>query len=134
MRALVFVTVSALVALAAACGTPVCDPIAPTAFSACRASDAGVIAPDAGFTLVVSTNTSQDATCTVNVDPDAGLVSLSFAFGPSTTCGASGAAAARALTQSRCAIPPLAAGTWTVNTNPPTVLHVPDDGGVSTCP
>lgn len=121
-----------------ACGPP-CSQPAPmpiTSSSVCVVADGGAFAPDAGFTLRVSTNGYPSSPCVVDLDVPSGRITLGLGHAVSTSCSdTSGAAAPREPPIALCHIPPLPGGQYTIDTQPPTVFTLPaGDAGLPACP
>lgn len=115
--------------LAAFSCTPPCDPVSSHLSSLCHRADAGAIAPDASFVLE-GTSYVFSSVCEVGID--GGSIELQVTGSPG--CGTGGAAAARAAPAPvKCTIPPLAAGTYTVNSQPEVSFTIPGDAGVPPC-
>lgn len=107
-----------------------CDPVSNAPQSLCHRPDAGEVVPDASFVLEGEVFVAQGQ-CTVGVD--GGQIELSVS---GLACSASAPNGARAATVPvRCTIPPLPAGTYTVNSLPPTefTISTSGDSGVRTC-
>ena len=125
LRALLVATIAMLVI---GC-TPPCEPITSTVDSVCHRADAGAIAP--GTSFVLEGSTSSVGACVVSVD--GGAISLEVTGGP-VGCGGGLGGGARAIAAiARCTIPPLDAGTYTVNSQPALTFTIPGDAGVQPC-
>ncbi|MDP2270605.1 MAG: hypothetical protein Q8K32_07705 [Archangium sp.] len=126
----VFVVSAGFSLVAFGCLPAPCDPISPAPQALCHRADAGAIAPDASFVLEGEVF-AQDAQCQVAVD--GGQIDLIVTEG---SCGTVPANGVRAATfPVRCTIPPLPAGSYVVNSLPPTQFDVPlaADAGVRGC-
>lgn len=124
---------TALALIVWSCSPPVCDPIPSTPQSVCHRADAGAIAPDASFVLEGRTFV-QNASCLVTVDGGAINIEVAGTAGCGSTGRNNEVRAADAIVQ--CTIPPLAAGTYVVNTLSPLTFSVPEsaDAGIPVCP
>lgn len=102
----------------------------------CVVPGTGSFAPDAGFTLKVWTDGTPVSPCVVDVDAASGRLTLGLGQAVSACSGASGGAAApREPPFATCNIPPLAAGQYTIDTQPQTVFTLPaGDAGLPACP
>lgn len=122
--------VPALVLIGIACSPLPCEPITSTLTQVCHRADAGALAPDASF--VLEGDSSAFGACVVSVD--GGAISLSVTGGANSCGGGTGGARAPAAPV-KCTLPPLAAGTYTVNSQPALTFTLPldVDGGVPTC-
>jgi hypothetical protein len=90
------------------------------------------MAPDASFVLEGRPG-NYGTVCEVSFSADGGTISLEVTGSPACERGGAGLRAApRAVA---CTIPPLAAGTYTVNSDPPVTLMIPPAGagGIETC-
>lgn len=107
-----------------------CDPIPSQPRSLCHLSDAGAIVADASFVLEGEVFV-KDGVCQVGID--GGQIELTVTGGSCISGPRSGIQAPSAPV--RCAIPPLPAGTYTVNSLPPTefTISTSGDSGVRTC-
>jgi hypothetical protein len=125
LRALAVLTL----AMSGVACTPPCEPVTSTLTSVCHRADAGAIAPDASF--ILEGQSGSFGACDVSID--GGAISLSVTGGPLGSCfgGASGARAPAGPV--RCTVPPLAAGTYTVNSQPAVSFTIPGDAGVPPC-
>ena len=110
---------------------PPCDPLPSNPQSVCRRADAGAIVPDASF-ILEGVQYSQNATCLVTID--GGQIDLYV--GRTEYCGSHGTNEIRAPDNVQFTIPPLAAGTYVVNSATPTTFTIPEsaDAGVPVCP
>lgn len=110
-----------------------CDPIPSNVFSVCHRPDGGQVAPDASFVLDGVVGVSGSA-CDVSVD--GGAISLQVIGTPSCNANGVGAAEVRAVENPvKCTIPALAAGTYTINSQPGLTFTLPlaADGGIPSC-
>lgn len=95
--------------------------------------DAGAITPDASFVLEGRASNYGTA-CEVSFSADGGTISLEVTGSPA--CDRGGAAGLRAPPSPvSCTIPPLAAGTYTVNSEPSITFTLPASagGGIPSC-
>lgn len=90
----------------------------------CHRADAGAIAPNSPFVLEGTTGL-QSGTCRVAID--GGQIDL-FVDGTASCSEAAGFADRAAPLPVRCAIPGLAAGSYTVNSSPALTFTIPDAG------
>jgi hypothetical protein len=109
-----------------------CDPIPTSTFGLCHRADAGEMAPDASFVLEGTVGVF-NSTCAVTVD--GGAIDLQIIGTPSCGPGV-GSGVAAPEKPVKCTIPPLPAGTYTVNSQPAVTLTLPTpaDGGIRACP
>ncbi len=112
--------------------SPECGPLPPAPQQICLSGQSGEIVPDAGFVLE-ATGPVIGGTCQVRVDGDR----IELTIAGQTCSGISGGSARPVAPRATsCTIPPLAAGTYTVNTPGTTPLRVATSGdsGVPACP
>lgn len=106
-----------------------CEPIPSKVFSLCHPADAGEIAPNTSFVLEGTVGVS-GTDCDVSID--GGAISLQVIG--TQSCGPGVGAGARAVPLPvKCTIPALAAGTYTVNSQPEVTFTIPGDAGVPPC-
>lgn len=126
------ILVPALVVLTAWSCTPPCDPIPSNLQGLCHRADAGPMIPDASFVLEGSTFSQGNCEITI----DGGQIFLQTS-GASTSCGSPGSSGVRAASEVvKCTIPPLAPGTYSVDSQPAVTFTLPAasaDAGVRTC-
>ncbi len=109
--------------------SPPCDPIPSNVNNICHVADAGPIAPNASFVLQGSAN-NFGSTCDVTIT-DGGI---DLQVIGTNGCSIGGAAGVRAAPGPvKCVIPALAAGTYTVNSQPALTITIPGDAGVPPC-
>lgn len=123
LRALLIVT---LVSFGVAC-LP-CDSITTNLVGVCHRADAGEIVPDASF--VLEGESFAAGPCDVSID--GGAISLEVTGG-NLSCRSAGGAVRAPSQQVKCTIPPLAPGTYTVNSQPGVTFTIPGDAGVRSC-
>lgn len=109
-----------------------CDPVPSNVFSVCHNADAGTITPDASFVLDGVVGVA-GTVCDVSVD--GGAISLQVIGTPSCGPGVGAAEVRAAENPVKCTIPALAAGTYTVNSQPGLTFTLPlaADGGIPPC-
>ena len=120
-----------LVLVTWSCSPAPCDPLPSNPQSVCLRADAGAIVPDASF-ILEGVQYAQNATCLVTID--GGQIDL-YVSG-TASCGGPGRNETRGPENVQCTIPPLAAGTYVVNSQTPVTFTVPRsaDAGVPVCP
>ena len=112
--------------------SPECEPLPPAPQQLCLSAESEAIVPDAGFVLA-ATGPVFGGTCQVRVDGE--RIELTIA---GQTCIRTSGGSAKPVPPkpTSCTIPPLAAGTYTVNTPGGLQLRVgtSGDSGVPACP
>jgi hypothetical protein len=132
MRTLI-ISMLAVVALVNCMPCETADAVDLTPTAVCHRADAGTVTANVPFTVFAETYSGGNV-CNVSIDGGSIRLDIPSSYAVCNTASGGAAAAPRGPIYTPCEIPALDAGTWVIQTNPPTTFTLPTgDAGIPDC-